>query len=277
MNPNSEQKTNNAPRIDHSQFFCCGRARRLASAEVLGADPAARTAAASHRVQKIPLQPGGTIDPNRRPMNTRSTRWAQDLACGLSRLGISANQVSLASIAVAVTGAAFLLWSADSNRGAWFLLFSVACIQLRLLANMLDGLIAVEGGRKTPTGELYNEIPDRIADVVLLASAGYASQHGPSGAALGWCAAVLAVSTAYLRALGARRGRPQDFCGPLAKPQRMFLLTMGCLFAAGESFAGLPANALFVVLILINVGTLWTCIRRMHHLATQLSDTAISS
>jgi phosphatidylglycerophosphate synthase len=85
------------------------------------------------------------------------------------------------------------------------------CIQLRLLANMLDGLIAVEGGKKTPTGELYNEIPDRIADVVLLASAGYASQHGPLGAALGWCAAVLAVGTAYLRALGARRGRPQDF------------------------------------------------------------------
>lgn len=217
------------------------------------------------------------IDPNRRPMNTRSSRWAQDLACGLSRLGISANQVSLASIGVAVIGAALLLRSAAGDRGAWFFFLPAACIQLRLLANMLDGLIAVEGGRKTPTGELYNEIPDRIADVVLLASAGYASQHGPSGAALGWCAAVLAVGTAYLRALGARRGRPQDFCGPLAKPQRMFLLTMGCLFAAGESFAGLPANALFVVLILINVGTLWTCIRRMHHLATQLRDTAISS
>ena len=210
-------------------------------------------------------------------MNTRSSRWAQDLARGLSRLGISANQVSLASIGFAVVGGALLLWSSGSDRAAWFFLFSAACIQLRLLANMLDGLIAVEGGRKTPTGELYNEIPDRIADVVLLASAGYASQHGPLGAALGWSAAVLAVSTAYLRALGSRRSRPQDFCGPLAKPQRMFLLTMGCLFAAGESFAGLPANALFVVLMLINVGTLLTCIRRARHLANQLRETVISS
>ena len=33
------------------------------------------------------------------------------------------------------------------------------------LANMLDGLLAVEGGQQTKTGELYNEIPDRIADV----------------------------------------------------------------------------------------------------------------
>jgi phosphatidylglycerophosphate synthase len=210
-------------------------------------------------------------------MNTRSSRWAQDLARGLSRLGISANQVSLASIGVATLGATFLLWSAAGDRGAWLFLLAAAGIQLRLLANMLDGLIAVEGGSKTPTGELYNEIPDRVADVVLLASAGYASQHALCGAALGWSAAALAVGTAYLRALGARRGRPQDFCGPLAKPQRMFLLTLGCLFSAGESFAGLPPNALFVVLILINTGTLWTCIRRTQHLATGLRDTAISS
>jgi phosphatidylglycerophosphate synthase len=232
---------------------------------------------ASHHMQKIPLKPDGTIDSNRRPMNTRSTRWAQDLAGGLSGLGMSANQVSLPSIGVAILGAALLLWNAAGDRGAWLFFLAAACIQLRLLANMLDGLIAVEGGRKTATGELYNEIPDRIADVVLLASAGYASQHGAAAAALGWCAAVLAVGTAYLRALGARRGWPQDFCGPLAKPQRMFLLTVGCLFAAGESFAGLPAYALVVVLILINVGTLWTCIRRMQHLATQLRDTVISS
>jgi len=110
-----------------------------------------------------------------------------------------------------------------------------------------------------------------------LASAGYASQHALCGAALGWSAAALAVGTAYLRALGARRGRPQDFCGPLAKPQRMFLLTVGCLLAAGENFAGLPPNVLFVILILINVGTLWTCIRRTQHLGTQLRETTIPS
>ena len=38
----------------------------------------------------------------------------------------------------------------------------------------------------------------------------------------------------------------------------MFLLTVGCLLAAGTNFAGLPPNVLFVILILINVGTLWT-------------------
>ena len=59
---------------------------------------------------------------------------------------------------------------------AWPLLGAAVFIQLGLLANMLDGLIAVEGGRMTKTGELYNEIPDRIADVVFLGAAGYAYQ-----------------------------------------------------------------------------------------------------
>ena len=240
MKVNSEQQSElNSPPSDRSHFFSCGQVRRLASARRPEQHPAAPTSGrVSLEVQKTPLQPDRTPDPNRRPMKTRSSKWAQNLARRVSRLGVTANHVSLASIGVAVLGGALLLSSASGDHSAWVFLLAAACIQLRLLANMLDGLIAVEGGRKTATGELYNEIPDRVADVVLLVSAGYASQHGSAGAALGWCAAVLAVGTAYLRALGARRGHPQDFSGPLAKPQRMFLLTLGvCL---------LPQRALLV-------------------------------
>ena len=120
------------------------------------------------------------------------------------------------------------------------------------------------------TGELYNEIPDRIADVAFLAAAGYASLHGEWGVALGWSAAVLAVNTAYIRAMGARRGQPQDFCGPQAKPHRMFLLTVACLLAFAEKLADWPPRVLFVFLVVINLGTLFTCIRRTVRLARQL-------
>jgi phosphatidylglycerophosphate synthase len=174
------------------------------------------------------------------------------------------------SIAFALAGGLFLAGAAAGLASAWLFLGAAACIQLRLLANMLDGLIAVEGGRLTPTGELYNEIPDRIADVLFLATAGYAAQYGAWGTGLGWSAAVLAVTTAYIRALGARRGQPQDFCGPQAKPHRMFLLTIGCLLAGAEQLAGGPARVLLLTLILINLGTLVTCARRAVHLARQL-------
>ena len=46
-----------------------------------------------------------------------------------------------------------------------------AVAQYGLLANLLDGLVAVEGGRRSPTGELFNEVPDRVSDVLVLAGA----------------------------------------------------------------------------------------------------------
>lgn len=225
---------------------------------------------ASHPPRKMSTAP---ISPDRRPMKTRSARWARSFAHALARLGVSPNAVSLGSVAIAFVGAALLARIARGDSHPLLYLLAAACIQLRLLFNMLDGLIAVEGGRQTKTGELYNEIPDRIADVAFLAAAGYASLHGPWGVALGWSAAALAATTAYIRALGARRGHAQDFCGPQAKPHRMFLLTVACLLAFAEGLAGWPPRVLFLFLILINLGTLWTCVRRTRHLAQLLQQT----
>jgi phosphatidylglycerophosphate synthase len=208
--------------------------------------------------------------PDRRPIKTRSAGWAQGMTRILVRTGISPNQVSIFSMVFAAIGAALLGLEAGGSIQAWPFLVAAVCIQLRLLANMLDGLVAVEGGLMTKTGELYNEIPDRIADVAFLVAAGYASLHGEWGVALGWGAAVLAVNTAYIRSMGARRGQPQDFCGPQAKPHRMFLLTVACLLAFAEKLAGWPPRVLFLFLIVINLGTFLTCVRRTVHLARQL-------
>jgi phosphatidylglycerophosphate synthase len=210
------------------------------------------------------------VDPDRRPIKMRSAQWAQALAAACVRIGISPNQVSLFSVFCALVAATLFTMEARGTGAPWLLLAAAVCIQLRLLSNMLDGLIAVEGGRQTKTGELYNEIPDRAADVLFLASAGYATHHGSWGAALGWSASVLAVGTAYIRALGARRGAAQDFCGPVAKQQRMFLLTVGSILAAGELFFGWPPRILFWILVLINIGTAATCVRRTLHLAQKL-------
>jgi phosphatidylglycerophosphate synthase len=208
--------------------------------------------------------------PARRPLKTRQRRWAQALAARIATTGVSPNQISVASLAFAVAGGACLVASPRAGRPvaeALLLAAAAGCIQLRLLCNLLDGLVAVEGGKRTPTGEIYNDAPDRAADVALLAGAGYAVHSVSWGAELGWAAAVVAVVTAYVRYLGASMGTPQFFVGPMAKQQRMATLTLACVVAAGEALVGSPGYALPAALVLVVAGGVVTAARRLRAIA----------
>ncbi len=198
----------------------------------------------------------------RRPLTSRSTAWARWLSRRLSATKVTPNQISLASIGFALNGGLLLL------RPDWpvAMVFAAICIQLRLLCNLIDGMVAVEGGKGTPTGALYNEIPDRIADSLFLIGAGY----GVGLPTLGWLAALLAVLTAYIRLLGGSLGLKQDFRGPQAKPQRMFVLTLGCLAVAWESAQYASQYAMIVALAVIVFGSAWTCVARVRATAAEL-------
>ncbi len=128
---------------------------------------------------------------------------------------------------------------------------------------MMDGLIALEGNRKSPLGDMFNEIPDRYEDIVILAAAGYACGHS----ILGWIAAALAVLSAYLRAFGASLGTRQYFAGPMAKPHRMFVLTVACLI---EVFMQNHGAVLTAGLSIIIAGLLITDHRRRIFIAREL-------
>ena len=194
---------------------------------------------------------------DRRPLKSRTTKWAEVAARSVLATGLTANAVSFLGIIVALGGSvAFLL----ADRNAWWLLAAAAGVQLRLLANMLDGLVAVEGERGSPTGSIWNEFPDRVEDSVLLVGAGYATSY----AWLGWLAALLAAVCAYVRLLGGTLGRAQDFGGPMAKPHRMAALTLGALGAIAW------APALPAVLAVISAGTVLTIALRLIRLARSL-------
>lgn len=208
----------------------------------------------------------GTED-NRRPLTTRSAPWANALARLVLRAGISPNTISVVSIIFALAGSyALYCWPV----GPAALIAAAVCVQLRLLCNMLDGMVAVEGGLQSRVGVLYNEIPDRVADSLFIVALGYAA-----GAAwLGWLGALAAAVTAYIRVLGGASGLPQDFRGPLAKPQRMFVMTLGCLLAAAEIAVRGSSWSLLVAAWVIAVGALLTCVLRALALAAQLRAAA---
>jgi phosphatidylglycerophosphate synthase len=199
---------------------------------------------------------------DRRPIAARSTGWAQALSAALVRSSITPNQISVASIAFAAGGAAALLyWPGIAG-----LISCALCIQLRLICNLLDGMVAVEGGKQTPTGALYNEYPDRIADSLLIVALGYAAGLPW----LGWLAALLAALTAYVRLSGASVGLPQDFRGPMAKQHRMAVLTAACVLAIIEQLTSGTRYALPVAAAIIATGSLLTCITRTRAIAVQL-------
>jgi phosphatidylglycerophosphate synthase len=155
---------------------------------------------------------------------------------------------------------------------AW-LVAAAACIQLRLLCNLLDGLLAIEGGLKSKTGDLYNEVPDRLGDIVILLGAGLMLYQYPYGMTLAWVMVVLAVLTAYARVLGGSLGFQQDFSGPMAKQHRMFTITLATLLTAVEITVRGSAWSLYAAAWIVALGSAFTFARRLVRIARRLEAT----
>ena len=207
------------------------------------------------------VSPGGA---NRRPIRLRDARWAQVTASFLARLGVRPNQISLASMLASAAGAVSLYFFPQP----WKAIICVLGVQLRLLCNLLDGMVAVEHLQQTPLGVLYNELPDRVSDSVLFIALGYVSGIPW----LGWLGALLAALTAYIRVFGAALGFAQDFRGPMAKQHRMAVLTAGCLVSIIEHFTIRTNHTLPITCGVIAAGSLLTCWARTRVMVRRLRE-----
>lgn len=206
----------------------------------------------------------------RRPIQSRDTRWAQAITQLLVRTHASPNAISLFGMLAAVTaGIAFFATSHVASpwqRGLW--LGGAALCQVRLLCNLFDGMVAVALKTASRTGELYNEVPDRVSDAAVFIGLGYAAGGQP---ALGYLAALMSVFVAYVRAMAKSIGAPNDFCGPMAKPQRMALATLlGVYLALAPESWRLPWGEARVVLVVVIAGAILTAIRRLTRAAAHL-------
>lgn len=205
----------------------------------------------------------------RRPIASRDTKLAARIARSLARRGVSPNTISQASMVfAALAGLGF--WLSGPSSGILYVLCLVVAAlgcQFRLLCNLFDGMVAVEGGRGEPDGPFWNEAPDRVADALILVGIGLGTGH----AALGWAAAALAIGTAYIRELGSAQGLSADFRGPMAKPQRMALATAFALLAIFVPTI-LEWSVLHIGLWIIILGTTATALRRSLDLIAALKS-----
>ena len=212
---------------------------------------------------------------SRRQLKSRNSRWAAAAAGWLARWGVSPNAISIASVGFSVVAAACYAGTrvtpAAWTRTALFIA-AAAAIQCRLLCNLLDGMVAVEWGKGSRSGEIYNDLPDRLADPIILCAVGYAA-GGPYGPPLGWAAAVGALLTAYVRVLGRSVGAGTYFIGPMAKQHRMALVTAASLVAAVATHRARHDEVFLAVLAVVVVGCVATVVRRLRRIVSDLEGT----
>jgi phosphatidylglycerophosphate synthase len=157
-----------------------------------------------------------------------------------------------------LAGAAFWCSASTEDRRLPLLVAAAAFCQMRLLCNLFDGMVAIEGGKKAADGPFWNEFPDRIADLLIFVGAGY----GVGQPTLGWAASCFAVLTAYTRELCGACGLPADFSGPMAKQHRMATITAAALLSSCEPLWGGHGLIIVLALWIVAIGAAATSLRR---------------
>jgi phosphatidylglycerophosphate synthase len=209
---------------------------------------------------------------DRRPLASRGWKISERLANFLAASGATPNAISIVGMACGICAGAMFAETAQASHAWIFWLAGALLVQLRLLANLYDGMVAVTRGIASPVGELFNEVPDRVSDAATLIGFGYAAGSNPL---LGFIAAIFAIFLAYLRAQGKVAGAHQEFCGPMAKQQRMAAVTIAAVVcailqltpaAAGDRGYSIPQWTLWIII----VGEIITVIRRLRRIAEAL-------
>lgn len=158
---------------------------------------------------------------SRRPIGTIFRRTAEAATNKCVRLGVSPDAISYSSILAALI-AAFCFWK--SGEVAWLLIVAPLFCYLRLWLNMLDGMVALAAGKASRRGEIVNDLPDRISDVIIFVGVAHS---GLMNAVIGYWAAIFSLLTAYVGVLGQAIGGQREFGGMMSKPWRMVALSLG--------------------------------------------------
>ena len=185
---------------------------------------------------------------------------------------IHADAISYLSV-VASLAAGVCFWRAAHS--PWLLLIAPTFCYLRLWLNMLDGMVALAAHQASPRGEILNDLPDRVSDVLIFVGVAHSGLASPF---VGYWVAILALMTAYVGTLGQAVGVQREFSGPMSKPWRMVVLHAGAWCAAAATLANAPVTGPLTLLdytcILIAVGCVQTIAIRLQRILAALEAKA---
>jgi len=215
----------------------------------------------------------GDYEPtSRRPIADRFRSTARFATALCVRLRIHPDAISYLSI-VAAALAAVLFWR--SGERPLLLLFAPLLCYLRLWCNMLDGMVALASGKASARGEILNDLPDRISDVVIFIGAAHSGWMNPF---LGYWAAIFALLTAYIGMFGQAVGAQREFSGVMSKPWRMVMLhlgawiTLACLWWNGGAVRFGSLTVLDWACLIVVAGCLQTMVIRLKRIMAALRE-----
>lgn len=158
---------------------------------------------------------------SRRPIASIFRRTATAPVDWCVRFGVHPNWVSYGSV-VASAAAALCFWQAATT--PMLLIPAVLFCYVRLWLNMLDGMVALASGKASLVGEIVNDLPDRVSDVVIFVGVAHS---GLCHLLTGYWTALCALFVAYVGTLGQAVGVQREFSGVMSKPWRMVVLHVG--------------------------------------------------
>jgi len=158
---------------------------------------------------------------SRRPIGEGFRATARFATALCVRLNVHPDAISYASIVAAAIGA-FCFWKSGAH--PWLLFVAPLFCYLRLWFNMLDGMVALASGKASWRGEILNDLPDRISDVLIFVGVAHSGWMNPF---LGYWAAMFALLTAYGGMFGQAVGVQREFSGVMSKPWRMVTVHIG--------------------------------------------------
>lgn len=167
------------------------------------------------------------------------------LVGGLARSGVTANQVTLAAVAVSgAAGAALFL----APGASWALLLVPAVLLLRMALNAVDGMLAREHGQQSRLGALLNELGDVVSDAALYLPFARIPGLDPR---LVVVIVVLAVIAEMTGVVAVQVGGERRYDGPMGKSDRAFAFgLLALLMGLGVAPGGWSTVLLAVVAVL---------------------------
>jgi phosphatidylglycerophosphate synthase len=203
----------------------------------------------------------------RRPIAAVFRRTADAATRFCVQQKIHPDAISYLSVLAALIAAA-CFWNSGRNR--WLLIIGPLFCYLRLWFNMLDGMLAAAAGKASRRGEILNDLPDRVSDIIIFVGVAHSGLMNPL---IGYWAAIFAVLTAYVGLFGQALGVHREFGGIMSKPWRMVALHIGAWLAFFRDGCSFPS---FTILdwtcLVIIAGCLQTIVVRLKRITAALQN-----